>query len=343
MSATAPVFAARNPGCCRHYCPRVPERGGAPCGRVRAKLVASFQTAILMRRFSLLAAAFFLLCAGSAVPLLADAADVPPPPNSPTLDRIKRSGVIRLAFREGAAPFSFKDRGGVVRGYSVDLCTHVAAAIQKDLGLPSLRIEWLPVDAATRIGVVATGKADAVCGTTTITLTRMQSVDFSVPIFVDGGGVLVQSSSKLARLADLKGRKVAVIGGTTTERALKHALDGIDAAATLVPVKDGVAGMAALAQGQVDGYAGDRIVLLGLRTAAPNAADFDFVDGDFSVEPYALVLPRNDADFRLAVNRALVALFRSGDIDPIFQRWLGGVGRPGPLLHALFYLNTLPE
>jgi ABC-type amino acid transport substrate-binding protein len=101
--------------------------------------------------------------------------------------------------------------------------------------------------------------------------------------------------------------------------------------------------MASLAQGQVDGYAGDRIVLLDLRMAAPNAVEFDFVDGDFSVEPYALVLPRNDADFRLAVNRALVALFRSGDIDPIFQRWLGGMGRPGPLLHALFYLNTLPE
>jgi ABC-type amino acid transport substrate-binding protein len=296
-----------------------------------------------MRHLLLLATAFFLLCAGSAVPPLADAADAPPAPNSPTLDRIKRTGVITFAYREGAAPFSFKDRGGVVRGYSVELCTRVAAAIQKDLGLPSLRIEWLPVDAASRIGVVASGKADAVCGTTTVTLTRMQSVDFSVPIFVDGGGILVQNKSKLTRLTDLKGKKIAVIGGTTTERALKRALDVIDASATLVPVKDGTAGMASLAQGQVDGYAGDRIVLLDLRMAAPNAVEFDFVDGDFSVEPYALVLPRNDADFRLAVNRALVALFRSGDIDPIFQRWLGGMGRPGPLLHALFYLNTLPE
>lgn len=343
MWATAPVFAARNPGCGRHDRPRGPERGGAPRGKVRAKLVASIHTAILMRRFSLLAAAFVLLCAGSAVPLLADAADAPPPPNSPTLDRIKRSGVIRLAFREGAAPFSFKDRGGVVRGYSVDLCTHVAAAIQKDLGLPSLKIAWLPVDAANRIGVVASGKAEAECGTTTMTLARMQSVDFSVPIFVDGGSILVQGKSKFTRLADLKGKKIAVIGGTTTERALKRALDSIDASATLVAVKDGAAGMASLAQGQVDAYAGDRIVLLGLRMAAANAVDFEFVDGDISVEPYALVLPRNDADFRLAVNRALVGLFKSGDIDPIFQRWLGGMGRPGPLLHALFYLNTLPE
>ena len=296
-----------------------------------------------MRRLALLAAVLFALCAGLVAPPPADAADAPPPPVSPTLDRIKRTGAITFAYREGAAPFSFKDRGGVIRGYTVELCERVAAAIQKDLGLPSLKVNWLPVDAATRIGAVASGKADAVCGTTTITLARMQSVDFSVPIFVDGGSVLVQGKSKLTRLADLRGRKVAVIGGTTTERALKRALDAIDAAATLVPVKDGAAGMAALAQGRVDGYAGDRVTLLGLVTASQNASDFDFITGDFSVEPYALALPRNDADFRLAVNRALVALFRSGDIDAIFQRWLGGLGQPGTLLHALFYLNTLPE
>jgi glutamate/aspartate transport system substrate-binding protein len=296
-----------------------------------------------MRRSSLLAAVFCIFCAGFFAPPVALAADAPPPPTSPTLDRIKRTGVITFAYREGAAPFSFKDRGGVIRGYSAELCSRVAAAIQKDLGLPALRVAWVPVDAATRVGAVASGKADAECGTTTVTLSRMQSVDFSVPIFVDGGAVVVQAKSKLTRLTDLKGRKVAVIGGTTTERALKRALDAFDATATLVPVKDGAAGMAMLAQGQVDGYAGDRVVLLGLRSAAPEAADLEFIPGDFSVEPYALVLPRNDADFRLAVNRALVALFKSGDIDPIFQRWLGGLGQPGPLLHALFYLNSLPE
>lgn len=296
-----------------------------------------------MRRFSLLAAALFVLCGALLVPPVVDAADAPPVPVSPALDRIKRSGVITFAYRDGAAPFSFKDRGGAIRGYSAELCTRVAAAIQKDLALPALRIEWLPVDAATRIAAVATGKADAECGTTTITLARMQTVDFSVPIFVDGGSVVVRGKSKLSRLADLKGSRIAVIGGTTTERALRRALDVIDAAATLVPVKDGAAGMAALAKGQVDGYAGDRVVLLGLIAGTPDAADFDFITGDFSVEPYALVLPRNDADFRLAVNRALVALFRSGEIDPIFQRWLGGLGQPSTLLHALFYLNTLPE
>ena len=262
---------------------------------------------------------------------------------SAALDRIRDTGTITLGYREAAAPFSFRDREGRVRGYSVELCLRVAAAIQHELGLRQMKIEWLPVDAATRIDAVTSGKADAVCGTTTVTLSRMESVDFSLPIFVDGGSVLVRGQSRLVRLADLKGRKIAVIGGTTTEQALVRALNAIEAPAVLVPVKDAAEGMAALAQGKADGYAGDRVVLAALKQQATNGAKLEFIGSDFSYEPYAIVLPRNDPDFRLLVNRTLAGLYRTGDIDPIFQRWLGGLGKPGPLLHAMFYLNTLPE
>jgi len=292
-----------------------------------------------MRRppaFSRLLVALVALFAGT---LPVAAADAP----SPTLERIRQTATIRFAYREGAAPFSFRERGGQVRGYSVELCSRVAAGIQKDLGLAALKIEWIPVTAATRFAAVTSGKADAECGTTTISLTRMQSVDFSVPIFVDGATVLVQAKSNLVRLADLKGRKIAVIPGTTTEPALKRALDVLDAPAELVPVKDGDAGVALLAQGKVDGYAGDRIVLAGFKGSVADASALAFIAGDFSYEPYALMLPRTDPDFRLAVNRALVGVYRSGEIDAIFERWLGALGQPGPLLHSMFYLNTLPE
>jgi ABC-type amino acid transport substrate-binding protein len=262
---------------------------------------------------------------------------------SATLDRIKETGAITFGYRDGAAPFSFKDRNGRVRGYSVELCTRVATAIQKQLALKDLKVEWLPVDASTRLDAVATGKVDAVCGTTTMTLSRMQVVDFSLPIFVDGGSVMVRSKSKLVRMADLKGKRIAVIAGTTTEPALTRELATLDAPAVLVHVKDGAEGMALLTQGKVDGYASDRTVLAELRIRAQFPESFTLVASDFSYEPYALVLRRGDADFRLAVNRALVGLYRGGEIDPIFQHWLGGLGRPGPLLHAMFYLNTLPE
>ncbi len=80
-----------------------------------------------------------------------------------------------------------------------------------------------------------------------------------------------------------------------------------------------------------------------LKLTAARPADFELLSNDFSFEPYGLVLPRDDPDFRLAVDRTLATLYRTGEIDPIFQRWLAPYGKPGPLLHAMFYLNTLPE
>lgn len=262
---------------------------------------------------------------------------------SPTLERIKQTGSVTFAYREGAAPFSFMDRDGKIRGYSVELCARVAAAIQKELGIAALKIEWLPVDAATRLEAIISGKADAVCGTTTMTLGRMQTVDFSLPIFVDGGSVLVRTKSKISAVTDLRGKRVAIIAGTTTEQALTRVLGAAGATATLVPVRTGAEGIAMLMQGKADAYAGDRVVLAGLKLRAPDPSQLEIIGNDFSYEPYALALRRDDPDFRLAVNRALAQLYRSGDIDPIFQRWLAPLGKPGPLLHAMYYLNALPE
>jgi ABC-type amino acid transport substrate-binding protein len=262
---------------------------------------------------------------------------------SPTLDRIKARGSIVFSYRNAAPPFSYKDREGHIKGYSVDLCQRVAALIQKELAIPELRIEWVSVEAATRLEAVASGKVDADCGTTTISLSRMQTVDFSVPIYVDGGGVLVRAAKKPSAMTDLKGKRIAVIGGTTTEQALVRMLSTLGAQATLVPVTNSTEGMALLNRGEVDGYAGDRVVLANLKLRAPKPDALAFVTGDFSYEPYGIVVPRDDPDFKLAVNRALVGLYRTGDIDGIFQRWLGALGRPGTLLHAMFYLNTLPE
>ncbi|TMH58455.1 MAG: transporter substrate-binding domain-containing protein, partial [Betaproteobacteria bacterium] len=133
-----------------------------------------------------------------------------------TLERIKADGTLRLGYRAGAAPFSFKERDGSVRGYSAELCARVAASIQKRLGLATLKIDWTALDAADRLDAVARGKVDIECGTTTISLSRYEQVDFSVPIFVDGGSVLTAVASRLDRFGDLGGRRIAVISATTT-------------------------------------------------------------------------------------------------------------------------------
>lgn len=259
-----------------------------------------------------------------------------------TLDRIRERHAVVFAYRDGAAPFSFKDRSGAVRGYSVDLCTRIAAALERRLGISPLKIEWLPVNADTRIDAVATGRADAECGTTTITLSRMERVDFSVPIFVDGGTLIVAGNASIKRLSDLKGRRIAVIRGTTTERALQSALDVAEAPATLVAVAKPEDGAEAVREGRADAYAGDRLVLIQLLTRY-DANALSILPDDFSYEPYGIVVRRDDDDFRLAVNRALVETYKKGGIDAIFQRWLAPLGRPSPLLNAMFYLNALPE
>ncbi|MFO1311446.1 MAG: amino acid ABC transporter substrate-binding protein [Burkholderiales bacterium] len=263
---------------------------------------------------------------------------------SPTLDRIKSTGTITLGYREGAAPFSARQRNGDVRGYSVELCEKIAAAVGRSLGVANLKISWKPVDSATRISDVVERKIDAECGSTTITLSRMERVDFTVPIFVDGGSALVRAGKDApTTVAQLAGKRVAVMPSTTTETALKRALSVAGANATVVPVKDAAEGVAMLLAGKVDAYASDRMLLAQLRLTNPKAAELAFLDNDFSYEPYGIMVPRDDPDFRLLANRTLVGLYKSGEIDPIFIRWLGPYGNPGALLNAMFYLNAYPE
>ena len=259
-----------------------------------------------------------------------------------TLDTVRERGRIVFAYRDGALPFSFKSRDGHVRGYTVELCERIADAIRRELKRPDLKVEWVPVDAGSRLDAVTSGRVDAECGTTTITLGRMERVDFSVPIFVDGGALVVKSQSPVQRLADLKGRRVAVIKGTTTERALQSALQVGDVQSTLVPIARPEDGAKALREGRADAWAGDRLVLTQVLLRDPEG-EFTVLADDFSFEPYGIVVRRNDADFRLLVNRALVSAFKRGEIDSIFQRWLAPLGKPSALINAMFYLNALPD
>ncbi|MEO8752730.1 MAG: amino acid ABC transporter substrate-binding protein [Casimicrobiaceae bacterium] len=262
---------------------------------------------------------------------------------SPTLDRIKASGTVTFGYRDGAAPFSAKQRNGKVRGYSVELCEKVAAEIGRVLNLPNLKVAWRPVDSETRISDVVDRKIDAECGTTTITLSRMERVDFSVPIYVDGGSALVRARDSLGQLLDLKGKRIAVMAATTTESSLKKAMALAGMTANFVMVKDGSEGVAAVLAGKADAYASDRMLLTELKAADNKGGELEFLRNDFSFEPYGLVLPRDDGDFRLLVNRTLAGLYKSGEIDKIFIQWLAPYGSPGPLLNAMFYLNALPD
>ena len=260
-----------------------------------------------------------------------------------TLKKIKTSGVLNIGYRESSPPFSFMGPDKRPTGYSIDLCMHVAGVIQKQLGLANLKLGWVPVTAQNRIEMVVQGKVDLECSTTTASLSRQERVDFSLMTFVDGGGLLTTPGANLRGSADLAGKRIAVIPGTTTEKSLAEYLKTEFVTVQTVRVKDHAEGFAALEGGLADAFASDRGVLIGLAVTSKDPKRFLLPDLVFSYEPYALMMRRNDAAFRLAVNRALAGLYRSGGIAPIYERWFGTIGKPSQPLQAMYLLNGLPE
>jgi glutamate/aspartate transport system substrate-binding protein len=260
-----------------------------------------------------------------------------------TLKKIKAAGSITVAFSGDSLPFSYVESNNQPAGYSIDLCQRVIAAIGRAVGVPDLKVNWMVDTVPNRIAAVATGKADLECANTTASQTRMKNVDFSNLIFVDGGGFLVRSDSSVNGTSDLAGKSVAVTSGTTTERRLNAMLRDRLINAKVVTVKDGVEGVAMLESGAVAAFASDKIKLIGLAAQAKDPKIFALLSEDLSFEPYAFMLPRNDSAYRLVVNGALTQVYISGEIEPIFTKWLGKLGRPSGLLAAMYILNSIPE
>jgi glutamate/aspartate transport system substrate-binding protein len=260
-----------------------------------------------------------------------------------TLKKIKDTNTITLGFRESARPFSFANDEGKPAGYAVDLCTRVAADVGKRLALPNLQVKWARVTSDDRIAAVAKGTIDLECGSTTASLSRQEQVDFSLTTFLDGGSLLVTDASGINRVADLDGKRVAIVPGTTTEPRLIEALKRINVTPTLVPVKDHAAGVAALDQGTADAYASDRVILIGVGRTSKNPEKLSLINEFFSYEPHGLMMRRNDSAFRLAVNRTLAGLYRSREVVPIFEKWFGSMPTAGPLIAAMYVINGLPE
>jgi glutamate/aspartate transport system substrate-binding protein len=258
------------------------------------------------------------------------------------LKTIAASKTIKIAHRTDALPFSFIDHGKDVAGYSIDVCKAVVASLQRQLKIPALGIEWVPVTTQNRFEAVANGRADLECGASTVTLSRLKEVDFSNFIFVESTGLAVSASAAVNKLQDLSGKKIAVISGTSNEKAMAAKNQEMQLNATIVPVKDRDEAVTALESGRVDAFASDKLLLYGAEFKNPQA--LRALPDDLSIEPYAIVLPRGDWELRLAVNTALAEIYRSGDVQKIFGVWFGQLGlRPGALLNAVYLLGAMAE
>ena len=259
------------------------------------------------------------------------------------LKRIKSTKTVSIAYRSDAAPFSFVDDSKQPTGFSIDLCRRVVAGVAQQIGVEGVQIKGVPVTTQTRMEVVQKGQADMECLSTTVTLERSKHVNFSSYIFVDGTGVLVKVASAARQLSDLGGKKIGVIPGTTNEKALNEALKRMVINATVVPVQTRDEGLEKFEAGQIDAFVSDRLLLMALGSKAKDPKAITMLGDELSFEPYAIVLPRGDDDFRLAVNAALAQVYRSGAISDIFGRWFGGLGKPGVMLQATYVFGAIPE
>ena len=252
------------------------------------------------------------------------------------LKAVHETATLRIAYRTDSRPFSFLDAQGRPAGFTIELCERIAKSLERELSLPALAIKWVPVDTRTRFEAIVNGSADLECGSTTVSLSRMKIVDFSSLVFAESTGVLVKSGVGIYRFDDMAGRKIGVIAGSTNGQAIRDQLERRKLDATLVEFRDREEGVAALVRGALDGFATDKQVLLSLAQAA-NLRDFTLLPDDLSFEPFAIVLPRGDWAFRLAVNAGLARVFRSGEVIELYTKhFSGGALRPSMWLGAIF-------
>jgi ABC-type amino acid transport substrate-binding protein len=258
------------------------------------------------------------------------------------LKKIHDTKTITIAYRTDALPFSYEDNKQPV-GYTVDLCKKVVASLEQQLEVQRLTVKWVAATTQNRLELVRKGEVDLECGATTATLSRMELVDFSSPVFVDSTAVLVRKSVGASSLSGLAGVKILVVGGTTNQKALAKALEDARVTAKVVVVETREEGVAALEAGTADALAGDRVLLLGLGARVKDPALWELLGEELGYEPYALVLPRGDASFRLAVNRALSQLYQGDGIVEIFRRAFGPGAKPTAALAVMYGINAYPE
>jgi putrescine:ornithine antiporter len=276
-----------------------------------------------------------------------------------TLDGLHQSGTLRLGYVDGARPFSYKDDSGKPAGYSVVLCEKIASALRADAKLPELKTEFVEVGAEERFDAVAQGKIDLLCAGGAPTVSRRQLVSFSIPVFLGGVGALVRKDATIqmreilegrpqtfrpawrASLGQiLRGRVFAVPKGTTAQTWLEQKIDEFVIDARVEPVDTFELGVGHVASGSADALFGDRALLLASAKRSAAAENLVVLDRRYTYEAIALALPRDDEEFRLAVDVALSRIFRTADIAEIYANYFG---KPDELTLHFFRMSSLPE
>jgi glutamate/aspartate transport system substrate-binding protein len=259
-----------------------------------------------------------LLAAGAAVFLVGAAGAAEP---GGVLKKIRDSGQITVGYRESSIPFSYLDDKAQPVGYAMDICGRIVDEIKKELNLPALKVNLQSVTSGNRIPLVANGTVDMECGSTVNNAERQAQVGFSDTTFVVATRFVGRKADNLRTLDDLKGKTVAVTTGTNTVKRVRELDAAHNLGLTIVNGKDHADSMLLMTSGRVAVFFEDDILLKGLAASSPNPDDYALSTEGYSADPYAIMIPKGDAEFKKLVDGVIVGLFRSGEIDKIYDRW----------------------
>ncbi|MDH4427560.1 MAG: amino acid ABC transporter substrate-binding protein [Acidovorax sp.] len=254
---------------------------------------------------------FFALCCAIALPVQAS-----------VLERISAGGKLVIAHRESSVPFSYIDsKSGKPVGYALDLCLRLADVVRKKTGKKDMEVEFMAVTPANRITMIEQGKADLECGSTTNNAERRQKVAFTIPHFITGARLLVKASSPIDRVEDLNGKKLVSTKGTTplkaADQANRERLMGI----TIVEAPDHARGVDMVEKGEADAFVMDDVLLYGLAAGRPDPKALKVVGRFITTEPLAIMLPKNDSEFKKLIDEEMRRLITSREIYPIYEKW----------------------
>lgn len=240
---------------------------------------------------------------------------------SGTLKKIKETGTITLGVRDSSIPFSYLDDKQSYQGYSIDLCLKIVTAVQKQLGLSSLNVKLNPVTSATRIPLMANGTIDLECGSTTNNMERQKQVSFAPTTFVTANRILSKKSSNIKSLADLKGKSVVSTSGTANLKQLTTLNADQSLGINIMPAKDHAEAFLMVETGRAAAFVMDDILLASLAANSKAPGDYEISKTALSVEPYGIMLRKDDVPFKAAVDKAISAVLTSGDVNRIYAKW----------------------
>jgi len=270
------------------------------------------------------------------------------PKEETVLEKIQRTGEVTIGHREGSVPFGFYDEAGNWVGFSIDLGGRLVEELEKALGM-DITYTKMPVNPKTRIPLVANRTIDIVMGSSTHTIPRDDTVDFTITFFLTGSQLLVAKGSPIRDFEDLAGKKAGAALGSTNEKALRdaNAAGIISPAVEIIGFEEHPKGFLALQQGIIDAYCTDGSLLAGMRQAAPTPGDWEVVGRLLTYDPYAYIVPEGDSDWRDFVNTFLIHLIKSGEFYEVYDKWMGPNGKvPLPIsdeYRTLLTLQAWPE